>query len=74
MTEKFSVAALPGDGTGREVLPEDLRVPDAAGRVAHDAIVEAIEQVPIHGPRTPGLGGTASTIEVGQAIAGFVSR
>ena len=40
-----------------------------AGRAAHDAIVSAIEEVIRSGPRTPDLGGTASTTEVGQAIA-----
>jgi tartrate dehydrogenase/decarboxylase/D-malate dehydrogenase len=36
---------------------------------AHDAIVGAIERVLIEGPRTRDLGGTASTSEMGQAIA-----
>ena len=40
---------------------------DAAG-----TIVAAIETVLIHGPRTPDLGGTASTQEVGRAIADAV--
>ena len=40
-----------------------------AGRAAHDAIVQAIEAVLRDGPRTRDLGGTASTTEVGQAIA-----
>jgi tartrate dehydrogenase/decarboxylase / D-malate dehydrogenase len=39
-----------------------------AGKAAHDAIVAAIEHVLAHGPRTPDLGGTASTAEVGKAI------
>jgi tartrate dehydrogenase/decarboxylase/D-malate dehydrogenase len=38
-------------------------------RDAHDAIVRAIEQVRAGGPRTRDLGGTASTTEMGQAIA-----
>ena len=37
-------------------------------RAAHDAIVSAIEQVLATGPRTPDLGGQASTTEMGQAI------
>ena len=41
-------------------------------RAAHDAIVAAIEQVLVAGPRTPDLGGTASTTEMGQAIAALV--
>jgi tartrate dehydrogenase/decarboxylase/D-malate dehydrogenase len=38
-------------------------------REAHDAILRAIEQVLVEGPRTRDLGGTASTTEMGQAIA-----
>jgi len=36
---------------------------------AHDAIVRAIEQVTAGGPRTPDMGGTATTAEVGKAVA-----
>ena len=38
-------------------------------REAHDAIVAAIEQVLVEGPRTGDLGGQASTTEMGEAIA-----
>jgi tartrate dehydrogenase/decarboxylase/D-malate dehydrogenase len=38
-------------------------------REAHDAIVGAIERVLAAGPRTPDLGGNASTTEMGKAIA-----
>ena len=41
---------------------------------AHDAIVAAIEQVLAQGPRTRDLGGTASTTEVGEAIAAIVAK
>jgi tartrate dehydrogenase/decarboxylase/D-malate dehydrogenase len=41
-------------------------------RAAHDAIVRAIEQVLVDGPRTPDLGGTASTTELGEALAARV--
>jgi tartrate dehydrogenase/decarboxylase / D-malate dehydrogenase len=41
-------------------------------RIAHDAIVHAIERVLIEGPRTGDLGGTASTTEMGQAIAALI--
>ncbi|HET7867220.1 MAG TPA: isocitrate/isopropylmalate family dehydrogenase, partial [Burkholderiaceae bacterium] len=41
-------------------------------RDAHDAIVRAIEQVLADGPRTPDLGGTANTTEMGEAIARLV--
>ena len=40
-----------------------------AAHDAHDAIVAAIESVLATGPRTPDLGGTASTTEMGLAIA-----
>lgn len=42
---------------------------DAACRAAHDAIVKAIEVVLATGPRTGDLGGTASTTEMGMAVA-----
>jgi tartrate dehydrogenase/decarboxylase / D-malate dehydrogenase len=38
-------------------------------REAHDAIIQAIETVLVEGPRTPDLGGTANTTDVGKAIA-----
>jgi tartrate dehydrogenase/decarboxylase/D-malate dehydrogenase len=41
-------------------------------RAAHDAIVHAIEQVLAQGPRTPDLGGAASTTAMGQAIAALI--
>ncbi len=41
---------------------------EGAGRAAHDAILKAIEDVIATGPRTPDLGGTASTTEMGAAI------
>jgi len=43
------------------------------GRAAHDAIVKAIEAVIKNGPRTPDLGGNASTTEVGEAIAAHIT-
>ena len=41
-------------------------------RAAHDAIVNAIETVLREGPRTRDLGGSASTTEVGIAIAALI--
>ena len=38
-------------------------------QAAHDAILRAIEDVIASGPKTPDLGGTASTQDVGKAIA-----
>ena len=46
-------------------------------RAAHDAVLTAIENVLQPGsaaPRTPDLGGTASTNDVGRAIAEVVRR
>jgi len=40
---------------------------------AHDAIVRAIEKVTAEGPRTPDMGGKASTSDVGKAVADAVS-
>lgn len=45
---------------------------DARYTAAHDAILRAIETTVQHGPRTPDIGGKASTTEVGQAIASAV--
>jgi tartrate dehydrogenase/decarboxylase/D-malate dehydrogenase len=45
---------------------------EGAGRAAHDAIVHAIETVLRDGPRTRDLGGTASTTELGEAVAALV--
>jgi tartrate dehydrogenase/decarboxylase/D-malate dehydrogenase len=42
------------------------------GGAAHDAIVTAIEKVLREGPRTRDLGGSASTTEVGNAIAALI--
>jgi tartrate dehydrogenase/decarboxylase / D-malate dehydrogenase len=47
-------------------------LPDARFRQAHDAIVQAIEVTLITGPCTPDLGGSASTTEMGEAIAARV--
>jgi tartrate dehydrogenase/decarboxylase/D-malate dehydrogenase len=46
---------------------------DASFKEAHDAIVAAIEQALRDGPRTGDLGGTATTVEVGDLIAGLVA-
>jgi len=41
---------------------------------AHDAMVRAIELALVEGPRTPDMGGTATTTEVGQSIATAITR
>ncbi|AMP02786.1 tartrate dehydrogenase [Collimonas pratensis] len=51
-----------------------LTAGQGAGRAAHDAIVAAIEDVLKSGPRTPDLGGDASTTELGEAIAFHVAK
>lgn len=43
-------------------------------RQAHDAIVRAIEVVLKQGPRTPDLGGVASTTVMGEALAAQIAR
>jgi tartrate dehydrogenase/decarboxylase/D-malate dehydrogenase len=45
---------------------------DAKYTAAHDAIVQAMETCLTQGPRTPDMGGTANTTEVGQAIAEYL--
>lgn len=42
---------------------------DARYKAAHDAMMQAIEHVLVHGPRTPDMGGQATTVELGEAIA-----
>jgi tartrate dehydrogenase/decarboxylase/D-malate dehydrogenase len=39
---------------------------------AHDALVRAMEHVLVNGPRTPDMGGDASTTDVGEAIAAYL--
>ena len=36
---------------------------------AHDRVLHAIEQVTANGPRTPDMGGKATTVDVGNAVA-----
>lgn len=67
------IAVIAGDGIGKEVVPEGLRVLDFLGyKQAHDSVLLAIETVldPNGGaPRTPDLGGQATTSDLGRAIA-----
>ncbi|MDB5906093.1 MAG: dmlA [Massilia sp.] len=46
---------------------------DPRCREAHDAILAAIEKSLKDGPRTADLGGTATTVEVGEAIASLLA-
>jgi tartrate dehydrogenase/decarboxylase / D-malate dehydrogenase len=41
---------------------------------AHDAIVEAIEHITATGPRTPDMGGTATTQDLGRAVANALAK
>lgn len=43
-------------------------------QAAHDAILSAIETVLRDGPHTPDLGGTASTTDMGRAIAALIDK
>ena len=47
---------------------------DARYKAAHDAIMQAIEHVLVAGPRTPDMGGTARTSDLGQAVAAALDR
>jgi tartrate dehydrogenase/decarboxylase/D-malate dehydrogenase len=42
---------------------------DPKFKAAHDSILKAIETVLVDGPRTPDMGGNATTSDVGKAIA-----
>ncbi len=44
-----------------------------AERAAHDAMLRAIERVLLDGPRTADLGGSASTTQMGEAVAALVA-
>jgi tartrate dehydrogenase/decarboxylase/D-malate dehydrogenase len=46
---------------------------DARYSAAHDAIVQAMETCLTQGPRTPDMGGSASTTEAGQAISAWLA-
>ncbi|HEX6734390.1 MAG TPA: tartrate dehydrogenase [Azonexus sp.] len=47
---------------------------DARYKAAHDAIMQAIDHVLLAGPRTPDMGGTAGTADLGQAVAAELAR
>ena len=69
-----------GPGLGLEidwdaVAPEPVAAPakgDPRFKAAHDSILKAIETVLVEGPRTPDMGGNASTSDVGKAVADCV--
>ncbi|WP_234814972.1 isocitrate/isopropylmalate family dehydrogenase, partial [Noviherbaspirillum denitrificans] len=45
---------------------------DVRYKQAHDAILKSVEIVLAQGPRTPDLGGSASTEQLGRAIAQLI--
>lgn len=45
---------------------------DAKYKAAHDAVVQALEKCLVDGPRTPDMGGDASTTDVGKAVAAYL--
>ncbi len=45
---------------------------DPKYRAAHDSVMRAIETILETGPRTPDMGGSSTTIEVGQAVAAAI--
>ena len=47
---------------------------DGQYKAAHDAIMAAVEHVLVAGPRTPDMGGTARTADIGQAIAAVLCQ
>ncbi|MCZ2497546.1 tartrate dehydrogenase [Xylophilus sp. Kf1] len=47
---------------------------EGPARAAHDGMVKAIQTVLVDGPRTPDMGGTASTTEMGMAIADLIAH
>ncbi len=54
------------------MMLEFLGQGDVAYLQAHDDIMQAIESIIVDGPKTPDLGGKASTQVMGQAIADYI--
>lgn len=54
------------------MMLEFLGQGDANYTAAHDAMLSAIERCLVEGPRTPDMGGTANTTEVGQAVTRYL--
>jgi tartrate dehydrogenase/decarboxylase/D-malate dehydrogenase len=55
-----------------QVLGQGDAAQQAAFQAAHDDIMRAIETVLVEGPRTPDMGGSASTTGMGEAIAALI--
>jgi tartrate dehydrogenase/decarboxylase/D-malate dehydrogenase len=56
------------------LMLDHLALDQAACLDASKAVMRAIETVLADGPRTPDMGGTASTVDVGEAIASHVEH
>ncbi len=54
------------------MMLEFLGQGDANYTAAHDAMLAAIERCLVEGPRTPDMGGTANTTEVGEAVTRYL--
>lgn len=82
---KFPSLFEPVHGSAPDIYGKNIANPVAAiwtgalmldflgQHAAHDAILSAIEQVLAHGPHTPDLGGSATTSDVGAAVAAAVN-
>lgn len=55
------------------MMLEFLGQGDANYTAAHDAMLGAIERCLVEGPRTPDMGGTANTTDVGQAVTRYLT-
>jgi len=55
------------------MMLEFLGQGDANYTAAHDAMLAAIERCLVEGPRTPDMGGTANTTDVGQAVTRYLA-
>ena len=72
--ELVRVGSIPA-GSQSSVLASGMMLEFLGHKEAHDAILSAIEKTLAPGsgaPRTPDLGGTAGTADVGKAIASAV--
>jgi isocitrate/isopropylmalate dehydrogenase len=80
--KSYRVAVIPGDGIGKEVVPEGMRVLQAAGRKfgiefhwarrGGAGNRESDRDGARRGPRTRDIGETAGADQVGKAIAAAI--
>ena len=62
----YKIAAIPGDGIGKEVIAEGIKVLNVRPR--------AIETVAANWIFTPDPGGSARTADVARAVCGFLRQ